>query len=168
MSFSNLCLNTNGLQSVPRAPTINRITVTSIFYTIASSLARFRYVSIFSNYHRLMCHTVWQINYLAFMVFFISENHIRPSCSYKMVCLYSKIPKDFARVILNDRFWLMLIPFWFNMDSIRSKNFPMNTPSDPIMPSFIFLSKLQCGWLTHQPYNTFCISFALLICQSSL
>ena len=76
------------------------------------------------------------------MVFFINENHVRPSFSYKMVFPYCKIPKDFTRVILNDRFWSMLLPFWFNMDSIRSTNISVNTSSYPIMSSFIlFLSK---------------------------
>ena len=60
------------------------------------------------------------------MVFFISSNHARSSCSYKMVCLYNKIPKDFTWVILDDCFCLMLIPFWFNMDSICFTNFPMS------------------------------------------
>ena len=97
------------------------------------------------------------VNYLAFMVFFISENHARFSCSYKMVFLHSKIPKYFTRVILNDYSWLMLIPFWFNMDSIHSANFPMNTPSDPIMPSFIFsLSKF--GTFTYNVVNCLIIS----------
>ena len=82
------------------------------------------------------------LNYLTFMVLFINDNHIRPFCSYKMVCLYSKIATDFTSVIRNDRSWLMFIPFWFNMDSIWSTNFQINMPSNSIMPSFIlFLSK---------------------------
>ena len=64
-----------------------------------------------------------------------------------MVCLYSKIPKNFTRIIFSDPFWLMLILFWFNMDSIRSTNFPMNMPFDPIMPSFI-LSWSKFGTFT--------------------
>ena len=49
---------------------------------------------------------------------FINENHARPSYSYKIVCLYSKIPKYFTRVVLNDcpgwrsyHFDLTWIPF---------------------------------------------------------
>ena len=38
--------------------------------------------------------------------------------------------------------WFMLTPFWFNMDSICSTKFPMNRPSNQIMPYFIlFLNK---------------------------
>ena len=33
------------------------------------------------------------VNYFAFMVFFINGNHTRPSCCYKMVCLYSEITR---------------------------------------------------------------------------
>ena len=69
------------------------------------------------------------------MVFFINDNHVSPSYSYKMFCLYSKTPKDFTRVIFNDHFSLMLTPFRFNMDPISSTNFSMNTSSDPIMSS---------------------------------
>ena len=83
---------------------------------------------------------------------FINENHVRPSYSYKIVCLYSKIQKYFTRVILNDCFWLTLISLWFNMDSIRSTNFPMNTPSDPIKPSFV-LSLSQFWTFTKNVVN---------------
>ena len=75
-----------------------------------------------------------QVHDLVFMVFFITENHVRPSGSYTMVCSYSKIPKYFTRGIRNDCFCFMPIPCWCNMDSVRSTNFPMNTPSDLIMP----------------------------------
>ena len=86
------------------------------------------------------------------MVLFINENYFRSSCSYKMVCLYSKIPKYFTRAILNDRSWLMLIPFWCNMDSICSTHFPMNTPSDPIIPSFV-LSLRKVGAFSYNVVN---------------
>ena len=130
MVFNLFC---RALAGVPRAPITNGTTDTFIFHTFFSSLARSK------------------VNYLGFMVFFINENHVRPSCSYKMVYLYSKILKDFARVILSDRFWLMLIPFLFNMDSIRSTNFPMNTAFRSNHAFFCTLSEkvwdihLQCG-----------------------
>ena len=76
--------------------------------------------------------------------FFINENHIRPSCRYKIVYMYSKIPKWFRIVILNDCLCLMFIPFWFNVGSICSANFPRNPSFDPIMPSVVlYLSKFE-------------------------
>ena len=75
------------------------------------------------TYHLSCVIRYSEVSYLALMMFFINDSHVRPFCNYKMICLYSKIPKDFTRVLLNDRLWLMLIPFRFNMDSIRSTNF---------------------------------------------
>ena len=86
------------------------------------------------------------------MVFFINENHVRPSCSYTIVSLYSKIPKDFTRVVLIECFWLMLIPFRLYMDSIRPTNVPLNASSIPIMPSVI-LFQSQFGTFTNNVIN---------------
>ena len=76
------------------------------------------------TYHLTCAIRYSEVSYLAFMVFFINDSHVSLFCNYKMICLYSKIPKDFTRVVLNDCLWLMLIPCRFNMDSIRSTNFP--------------------------------------------
>ena len=87
-------------------------------------------------------------------MFFINNNHVRLSYRYEIVYLYYKIPKGFTRVNLNDRFWLMLIPFQFNMDSIHSTNLPINTSSHPVTSSFIlFLRKF--GTFTYNGANCF-------------
>ena len=102
-------------------------------------------------YHLLLCHTVWRSQLFGIQMFFISDNH-RPSCSYKKICLYSKIQKDFTRLILNDPFLLMFIPFQFNVGSIHSTNCLTNMSFDSIKPSFIlFMSKFKT--FTYNMFN---------------
>ena len=127
-------LFSRALAGVPRAATTKRTTVAFVFHIFISSLARFRYFSIFST-------SLWST---------LVPYGIAKSIIWHSWCFLSiKIMSDFLAVIkwsvyriLRESFWLILIPFWFNIDSIRSTNFPMNTSSDPIMTYFIlFLSK---------------------------
>ena len=57
--FQFFNLFSRALACVPRAPTTNRTTVTFVFHTFFSSLARSKYLSIFSTYlSSHLCHTV--------------------------------------------------------------------------------------------------------------
>lgn len=134
--FSNLF--SRALAGVSRASTTTNGVFSFVFHNFFGFLPRSKYFSIFSTGQSCVIRYS-DVNYLKFMVFFIDDNQIRPSCNYKMLFLHSKVPKMFTRVILNDSLCLMLIPFWFNMDSIYSTNLPMHLSSNPIMPSFILL-----------------------------
>ena len=56
-----------------------------------------------------------------------------------MVRLYSKIPNNFASLILNDPFWLVLLPFCCHWNSFCSVNLPMDETSNQIMSSLVLL-----------------------------
>ena len=77
---------------LPTAPTTNGATATFIFHIFFSSWPN----PTICQSSELPCVKFCvirynKINYLEFIVFSINDNHVRPSCSYKNFCLYSKI-----------------------------------------------------------------------------
>ena len=148
-------LFSRALVGLPTVAATKGTTVIFIFHTFFSFLDRSNYSWIFST--SLTSTAKYnKVNCLVFLVFFIYENHARSSCGYQMVCLYSKIPKDFTKVILNYHFCLMLTVFWLTMDSIHSINFQISTSFNPIMPSFtLFLSMSRT--FTYNVVNCFII-----------
>ena len=106
-----------------------------------NSLARSRYLSFFPlsfSFTLWSAETAksstWQV--LFFFLFFYYYN-VWPSGRDKAIRLYLRIPEKFVRLIFQDRFWVMHLPFVPMMKSKFLAQFPVDHLSHPVVSSFI-------------------------------
>ena len=86
-----------------------RIAFTLLFFSFFSSLARSKYLSIFSlSSIFILCSAG-----TASPFFLINQQKVRSSDRNWMIHLYHKIPESFMGLILSDGFWFVLIPFGY-------------------------------------------------------
>ena len=107
------CPCTNPLVTVQIAPITIGIIVTFMFHSFFNSLARSRYLSLFSHSFNF---TLWpagtaKFTILQVLYFFVYYYKVWSSGRDKAIRLYVKIPEEFECVILQDRFWVVLIRF---------------------------------------------------------
>ena len=111
---------TNPLVTVPSAPITIGITVTFIFHNFFSSLARSRYLSLFSFSFGF---TLWSTRTAKSTIrsFFFWGGRTIPrsgsSAQDYMIRLYLKISEKFVRLIFQDGFWVVQIPFYYYFTS---------------------------------------------------
>ena len=104
---------TNPLVTIPSAPIAIGITVTFMFHSYISSLARYRYFSLFSTSFRF---TRWSAgkakSSIRQVLFFFAENYEVWSSGWnKTIRLYLKISKNCMNLIFQGGFWVVHIPF---------------------------------------------------------
>ena len=103
----------NPLVTVLSASITIGINVTFMFHSIFSSLIRSRYLSFFSHSFNF---TLWSAgtaksSILQVYLFFINYYKVWSSGRDLVICFYVKILLEFVCVILQDRCWVVHIPF---------------------------------------------------------
>ena len=109
---------TNPLGIVPSALFTIEFIVTFMFHSVLSSLARSRYLFLFSLSFNF---TLWSAEmakstirqFLFFLSLFLSFYFLKISlrlAEIRWSVLYLKIPEKFVRLILQDIFWVVYIP----------------------------------------------------------
>ena len=102
---------TNHLVTVPSAPITIGITTTFMIHNFFSSLARSRYLFLFS----LSCSfTLWSTGTAKFtirQVLFFCYHYVWSTGRGEVIRLYFKIPNNFVRLIFLDGFWVVHIKF---------------------------------------------------------
>ena len=98
--YSSPC--TNSLVTLPRAPITIGIIVTFMFHSFFNSLAKLRYLSLFSH---SFIFTLWSAgtakSTILHVLFFVVEYYkIWSSGQDLVIRLYLKIPEEFVRLIL--------------------------------------------------------------------
>ena len=92
---------TNPLRIVPSAPITIGITITFMFHSYFSSLAKSRYLSFFSLSFNFICGLpIWQSSLFSRFSFLLLS--ITRSSWDLVICLYLKIPENFVHLILQD------------------------------------------------------------------
>ena len=143
------------LGTVPSALVTSGITVILVFHTSLSNLANSPYLSLFP---RALILTMWsdgvcrrsiKRTFLSFyfvssfflFLFFFFFLIIARSVLVAEICLYLKIPENFMRLILLERFWFVHIPFGRMVKFQFLAHFPVDQLSHPIISSNeLFLS----------------------------
>ena len=106
---SSLC--TNPLVSVPRAQITIVIIITfmfRIFFQFPSKVQVHIPLFIFFQFYTMVCRD-GKVHNPTNSLFFIDYNKVWSSCLNLVIRLYVKIPEEFVRVILQDRFWVVHI-----------------------------------------------------------
>ena len=98
--------------TLPSAPITICINVTFMFHSFFSSLARSRYLFLFSlsfSFTQRSAATVKST--IRQVLFFVYYHKVTSSGRDKMIRLYLKIPENFVRLIFKDGCWVVHIPF---------------------------------------------------------
>ena len=135
------CINT--LVIVPSAPITIDITVSFMFHSFFNSLARSKYLSLSSipfNFNLWSAGTVMstirQVHFLLLLFLLIITRSSRLAENSWSVCI-SKSQWSLS-VFLQDRFWVLHIPFVRMVKFQFLSKFPMNNLAHPVVPRLIF------------------------------
>ena len=165
------------LVTVPRAPITIGIIVTFIFHSFFNSLVSSRYLSHFSNSFNFTLlsvgtskSTILQI--LFFFSFVVDYYKMWSSGRDLMIRLYLKIPEELASLILQDRFWVVHIPFIRMVKFRLLAQFPVDHLTHPVVSSlkFFYVNLLHSlvMWLIvsslshHNQHLLFCCVLSIL------
>ena len=132
--------------TVPRAPISLGINVTFMFHSFFNSLAKLRYLSFFSlsfNFTQLSARVAipqfGMFFFFFFSFFFFDYYQVWLSGRDLVTRLYLKIPEKFVRLFLQERFWVMHIPFVRMVKCQFFARFPVDHLAYPVFSSFILL-----------------------------
>ena len=93
-------------------PITTGITVTLMFHSFLSSLARSKYLSLFSL---SLIFTLWSVETDTFTIrqifFFFVADHLKVSSSGRELANCFYLPENFVHLILQDRFLFVHLPF---------------------------------------------------------
>ena len=136
------------LMTVPSAPITTDITVTFVFHSFFSSLARSRYLSFFLL---SFCYTLWsagtaksiirQVIFLFFFFFFFFFFGYHKVWSFgrdEVICLYLKIPEKFVSFFFEDGFRVVHITFVRFVKFKLLAQFPVDHFAHPVVSGFFF------------------------------
>ena len=139
------------LGTVPSASITTGITVTLMFHCFFSSLARSKYLSLFSFSLILTLRSAGMtkpsirktlfFSFLHFFFFFLNYPSVWFSGRDYEIRLYLKIPENFMRLILQDGFWFVQIPFGCMVKYQFLAQFSADNLSYPVMSSLILPSR---------------------------
>ena len=161
----------NPLVDLPSAPVTIGITVTLIFHSFFSSLAKSRYLSLFllsfsfTLWSSGMAKSIiWQ-----FCFFFVNYHSVWSSGQDLGIHLYLKIPEKFVCLILHDRFWVVHIPFVHMVKFKLFAQFPVDHLPHQVMSSLILFFVLTycfhlCDWLFHLYHHITYICYSVKSC----
>ena len=100
----------NPLVTVPKAPITISIIVTFIFHSFFNSLARSRYLSLFSHYFSFILWSAGTVKSTILKILFFVDNYKTWSSGRDLViCLYS--PRGVYECHFLGQFWVVHIPF---------------------------------------------------------
>ena len=143
--------------TLPRAPITICIIVTFMFYCFINSLARSSYLYLLSFFSYSFNSTLWSagtakstiLQVLSFLLIIIWSSvlaEIRGS-----VCI-SKFPEELMHLILQDRFWVVHIPFVRIVKRLFLQEFPVNHFAHQVVSSLI-LFWCYCYYNHHHYYT---------------
>ena len=162
----------NPLLTVPKAPITIGIIVTFMFHSFFNSLARSRYLSLFSH---SLSFILWSagtakstVLQIFIFFFFVDYYKVWSSGREYVIRLYIKVPQEFVRIIFWDRCWVVHIPF---IGTVKSK-FLVHIPVDHLAhPVVLRLVLLLCQFAAFAYYViddfvsvTAQSAFAILLC----
>ena len=102
----------NLLVTIPRAPIIIGITVTFIIHIFFRYLVRLKYLFFFSLYYNFTLYSAVSAKSTIMQVLFLVDYFkVWSSGRDWAILLYLKIPEEFVHLILQDRCWVVHIPF---------------------------------------------------------
>ena len=128
---------TNPFVTVPRALITIGIIVTFMFHSFFNSLARSRYLSVFSHSFIFILWSAWTAKSTilqVFFFFFLLIVIIWLSDRDLAIRLYLEIPKEFMRLILWDRFWVVHIQFVCLVKPQLLAEFAVDHLAHPVVP----------------------------------
>ena len=120
------------LGTVPSAPLTFGITVTFMFQSFFRSLAVSKNLFLFSF---SLISTLWSAGMQGFVL--VNYHQIWSSVWNLEFCLHLKIPENFLRLILQDGFWFVYIPFGSMVKFLFIAQFPVNHLLHPVVSSLI-------------------------------
>ena len=131
----------NPLVTVPKAPITTGIIATFMFHSFFNSLARSRYLSLFSH---SVSFILWsagdsKVDNFADSLFFVDYYKIWSSGRDQVIRLYIKVPQEFVCIILQDRFWVVHISFVGMVKFKFLAHFPVDQLAHPVMSSLVLL-----------------------------
>ena len=139
--FKSSSPSANPLVTLSMAPITIGIIVNYMFLGFFNSLARSRYLSFFSLSFKF---TLWSagtakstIRKVLFFFFFLLIIMICSPGRDKAIRLYLKIPEEFVRLILQDRFWVVYIPFFRMVKFQFLAQFPVDHFAYPVVSSLV-------------------------------
>ena len=134
------CSCTNPLVAVLRAPITIGITITFMFHSLFIFFFFFciplQFPSTYLSF-RFLSVLLWgqprqqSPQFGRFLFFFVDYYKVWSSVRDLVIRLYLKIPENFMSLILQDRCWVVYIPFQF------LAQFPVDDFAYPILSSFI-------------------------------
>ena len=128
----------NPMVTVLRAPITIGIIVTFMFHSLFNSLARSKYLLLFSNSFNITLWSTGTAKSTILLVRFYVDYYMIWSSGWDLVIrLYLKIPEEFVYVILQDRFWMVHIPFVRIVKLQILAQFPVDHLAHPVVPSLI-------------------------------
>ena len=129
----------NPLMTVPSAPVTIGITITFMFHSFFNSLAR--YLSFFSfsfNFTLLSAGTAKSTIFKVLIFFFFVDYYkVWSSVRDLVIRFYLKIPNEFVCLILQDRCWVVHIPFVRKVKSRFLARFLVDHRAHPVVSTLI-------------------------------
>ena len=130
----------NPLVIVPKAPITIGIIVTLMFHSFSNYLARSRYLSFFSlSFNFILWSTGTAKSTILEVLFFVDYHKVWPSGRNQVIHLYVKIPEEFVCVILQDRCWVVHIPFVRMVKFQFLVKLPVDQLAHPVVSSLVLL-----------------------------
>ena len=130
----------NPLVTVPKAPIKIRIIVTLVFHSFFNSLARSRYLSLFSQFFQFYSVVSRDSkvdnfsDFLFFLLIIIRSSHL---AEIRWSVCMSKSHRSLC--VSFSRFWVVHIPIVGMVKFKFLAHFPMNHLAQPVVSSFILL-----------------------------
>ena len=125
--------------TVPRAPITIGVIVIFMIRRVFNSLTRSRYLSLFS---RSFNFTMWSAgtakSTILQVLFFVEYYKIWSSGWDLVIRLYLEISEEFVYLILQDRCWVVHIPFVCMVKLQLPAQFPVDHLANSVVPSLIF------------------------------
>ena len=127
--------------SVPRAPITIGIIVTFMFHSFFNTLAVLILLPTFLQFYSVVSRNIKVHNsvsslFLFFFLLLIISSSGRQTETQKLLW-------EFVRLIFQDRFWFVYIPFVHKVKFLAQ--FPVDHLSHPVISSLIFF-RLICDW----------------------
>ena len=143
----------NSIVTVPKVPITIGIIVTFMFHSFFNSLARSRYLSLFSHSFSFVLWSAetGKSTILQIFSFFVDYYKVWSSDRELVIRLYIKVPQEFVHIIFLDRCWVVHIPFVGMVKFKFLAHFPVDHLAHPVVSSLV---PLLC------PYKFFTPVFA--------
>ena len=131
----------NPLVTVPKAPITIGITVTFMFHSFFNSLARSRYLSLFSHSSSFILQSTETAKSIILQIFFFFVDYYKvwSSSRDQVIRLYIKVPQEFVCVIFQEKCWVVHIPFVGMVKFKFLAHFPVDYLAHPVVSSLVHL-----------------------------